>query len=162
MADAVPIRRPSSVLDELNEMHDRIMRRAFEIFERDGRALGRDLENWTRAQREMMWKPAFELTEQDGRFQLEVATSGLDPKDIDIEVTNEDIVLKADTHHEHAAGKGIVHHCEFESGQMFLAIHLPRKINPDKVKAELRNGLLRLSAEIAEEGRARKIKPEAA
>jgi HSP20 family molecular chaperone IbpA len=45
---------------------------------------------------------------------------------------------------------------------MFRAIHLPKKINPDKVKAEFKDGLLRLTAEIAEDTRARKIKPEAA
>src|SRR2546427_785274 len=36
MADAVPIRRPSSILDEMREMQDRVMRRAYEIFERHG------------------------------------------------------------------------------------------------------------------------------
>jgi hypothetical protein len=34
---------------------------------------------------------------KDSRFQLEAAISGVDPKDIDIEVTPEDIILKAET-----------------------------------------------------------------
>ena len=45
---------------------------------------------------------------------------------------------------------------------MFRSIHLPKRINPDKVKAEFNNGLLRLTAEVAAEARANKIKPEAA
>ncbi len=45
---------------------------------------------------------------------------------------------------------------------MFRSIRLPKKINPDKVKAEIQNGLLKLKAEIAEEARAKKIKTEAA
>ena len=45
---------------------------------------------------------------------------------------------------------------------MYRSIHLPKKINPDKVKAEFKNGLLRLTAEVAAEARAKKIKPEAA
>src|SRR5215831_12792089 len=87
MADAVPIRRPSSILDEMREMQDWIMRRAFEIFEHNGRMIGRDVENWTQAERELVWKPAFELCEKDGQFQLEVAISGVEAKDIDVEVT---------------------------------------------------------------------------
>jgi HSP20 family protein len=138
------------------------MRRAYELFEQHGGTLGRDLQNWTEAEHEIAWKPPFELTEKDGRFQLEAAISGVNAKDIDIEVTPEDIVMKAETHHEHAENKGIVHYCEFEKGKMFRAIHLPKKINPDKVKAEFKDGLLRLTAEIAEDKRARKIKPEAA
>src|SRR6184192_968760 len=119
MADAVSIGRSSSILDEMKEMQDRIMRRAYEIFEQNGSSLGRDLQNWTEAERELVWKPAFELCEKDGRLQLEAAISGVDPKDIDIEVTPEDIVLKADIQHEHNEKKSTVHICEFESGKMY-------------------------------------------
>jgi HSP20 family protein len=162
MGETVPIRRTSSVFDQMKDMQDRIMRRAYELFEQHGSALGRDLQSWTEAEHEIAWKPAFELTEKDGQFLLEAAVSGVNAKDIDIEVTPEDIVMKADTSHEHTEDKGVVHYCEFEKGKMFRAIHLPKKIDPDKVKAEFKDGLLRLTAEIAEDMRARKIKPEAA
>ena len=78
-----------------------------------------------------------------------IEKSGVDPKDLNIEVTPEDIVLKAEIHHQHDERKGTVHTCEFESGSMFRSIHLPRRINPDKVRAELKNGLLRVTAEAA-------------
>ena len=162
MPDTVPIRKTTSIFDQMKEMEDRVMRRAYEIFERNGGMPGRDFENWTQAERELLWKPPFELCEKDGQFQLEAAIAGIEPKDIDIEVTPEDIILKAETHHEHTDTKGTVHYCEFEAGRMFRSIHLPKRINTDKVKAEFRNGILRLSAPIAEEARARKIKPEAA
>jgi HSP20 family molecular chaperone IbpA len=45
---------------------------------------------------------------------------------------------------------------------MFRSIHLPKKIDADKVKAEFKNGLLRMTAKIAQEAKAKKIKPEAA
>jgi HSP20 family protein len=162
MADAVPVRRPASVFDQIKNMQDRIMRRAYEIFEGNGGIQGRDLENWMQAERELLWKPEFELSEKDGKFQLEVAIPGVDAKDLDIEVTPEDIILSAETRHEHTEHKGTVHYCEFQSGKMFRSIRLPKKIEPDRVKAEFKNGLLRVTAEIAEESRARKVKPEAA
>src|SRR5213596_2956187 len=162
MAEAVAIRKISSILAETNQMQERIMRRAYDTFERNGRLLGRDLDHWLQAERELVWKPALQLRETDGEFVLEVAVSGVDPKDIDIEVTPEDIILKADIQHEHEEKKGTVHICEFQSGRMYRSIHLPKRINPDKVKAEIKNGLLKLKAEIAEEVRARKIKTEAA
>ena len=110
----------------------------------------------------MVWKPALELRETDGEFVLEVAVSGVDPKDIDIEVTPEDIILKAGIQHEHEEKRGTTHICEFQSAKMYRSIHLPKRINPDKVKAEIKNGLLKLKAEIAEEARGKKIKTEAA
>ena len=163
MPESVAIRRASSIFDELNEMHDRIMRRAFEVFEHNGGVFGKDLDNWLQAERELLWKPALELREKDGKFLLEAAVSGVDPRDIDIEVTPEDIVLKAEVKHEHKQENGTVHVCEFQFGKMFRSIHLPKKINPDRVKAEFTNGLLRVTAEITQEAQqVRKIKPEAA
>ena len=144
MSESVAIHKTSSILDETNQIQNRIMRRAHEIFEHSGALFGRDLDNWLEAEQELLWKPALELRETDGEFQLEAALSGVDPKDIDIEVTPEDIVLKAEVQHRHKEGKGIVHICEFQSGNLFRSIHLPRKINPDKVKAEFKNGMLRL------------------
>jgi HSP20 family molecular chaperone IbpA len=162
MADAVPIRKPSSIFDQLKEIQDQIMHRAYQIFEHNGGTLGRDLENWTQAERELVWKPSLELSEKDGQFLLEVAMAGVEATDIDVEVTPEDIVINASVHHEHNQQKGIVHHCEFQTGKAFRAIHLPKKIDPDKVKAEFKNGLLRLTAQVAKESRTRTIKPEAA
>jgi HSP20 family protein len=162
MAEPVAIRKTSSILDEMQDMQDRVMRRAYEIFENNGGFFGRDLDDWLQAEQELFWKPALELRETDEGLLLEAAISGVDPKDLNIEVTPEDIVLKADIQHEHKEERDTVHICEFETGKMFRSIHLPKKINPDKVKAEFKNGLLRLTAEIAEEARARKIKPEAA
>ena len=157
MAESVAIRKISSIFDEMNEMQNRIMRRAYDLFEKNGRLFGRDLDDWLQAERELFWKPAMDLREADGEFVLEVAVPGVDPKDIDIEVTPEDIVLKADIQHEHEEKKGTVHICEFQSERMFRSIHLPKKINPGKVKAEIKNGLLKLNAEIVEEARAKKI-----
>ena len=111
MAEPVAIRKISSILDEMNQMQDRIMRRAYDLFERNGRLFGRDLDHWLQAERELLWKPVLELREADGEFVLEVAVSGVDHKDIDIEVTPEDIVLKRDIQNEHAEKKGTVHIC---------------------------------------------------
>jgi HSP20 family protein len=162
MAETVPIRKTSSVFEQMRDMQDRVMRRAYELFEQNGYATGRDFENWTQAERELYWRPAIELSENSGQFELQAAIAGVEAKDINIEVTAEDVVLTADIHHERERQKGTVHYTEFEAGKMFRSIHLPKKINPDSVKAEFKNGLLRMTAEIADEERARKIKPEAA
>ena len=157
MATALPVKKTETIFDELNDMHDRIMKRAFEIFDGNGHALGKDLEDWLRAERELVWKPAIEIQERDKEILLRIATPGVDPKDIDIEVTPEDILVKAETHHEHSEEKGKVHVCEFTSGSLFRSVHLPKKIDPDKVKAEFKNGILSLTAEIAKGAQARKV-----
>jgi HSP20 family molecular chaperone IbpA len=162
MTDHVSVRKTSSILDEWRQMQNRVMRRAYDIFEHDGHPFGRDVEHWLQAEHELLWKPPIEIHETNGKLVMEAAISGVEPNDVNIEVTPEDIVLKAETQHQHDEKKGTVHVCEFESGSMFRSIHLPRRINPDNVKAELKNGLLRVTAEVAEGSGHRNIKSEAA
>src|SRR5436189_704205 len=107
MPEVVPIQKISSIRDEIKNIEKRIMKRAYEIFQDNG-VLGRDLENWMQAEQELVWKPALELSERNGEFLLAVAVSGVDPKDIDVEVTPEDIILKADVQHDHKEHKGTV------------------------------------------------------
>jgi HSP20 family protein len=162
MAETLPVRKTRSLFDELEAMRERVTRRAYDIFRNNGEMLGRDFDDWLLAERELIWKPSIELAEKDNEFRIEIAVPGVEPKDIDIEVTQEDILVKANILHEHKEEKGEVHTCEFASGSMFRSIHLPKSIDPDKVKAEFKNGMLNLKAQIAQEARAKKISVEAA
>jgi HSP20 family protein len=162
MATTVPVKKTESIFDELNSIHDRIMKRAFEIFDGNGQVFGKELEDWLQAERELVWKPAMELGEKDNEIRLQIATPGVDPKDIDIEVSPEYVLVKAETRHEHKEDKGQVHVCEFTSGNMFRSVHLPKKIDPDKVQAEFKNGMVLLTAEIAKEEQTPKIELKAA
>ena len=158
----VPVKKTESIFDQLNDLQDRITKRAFEIFDGNGHIFGRDLEDWLQAERELVWKPSIELDEKDNEFRLQIATPGVDPKDIDIEANPEYVLVKAECHHEHKEDNGKVHICEFTAGNLFRSVRLPKKIDPDKVKAEFKNGLLRLTAPIVEGAQVRRVKPEAA
>jgi HSP20 family molecular chaperone IbpA len=157
MPTTFPIKKAKSILDELEQMHDRIEKRAFEIFHGSDRTFGRDLDDWLAAERELIWKPSVELTEKDNEFSLRIAVPGVDPKHIDIEVTPECLLVKGEAHQEHEEDRGHVHVCEFESGNLFRSIQFPKKINPGKVKAEFKNGVLLVNAGIAVEARTKKI-----
>jgi len=153
----VAVRKTESLWNEMERIQERIKRRAYELFLASGGIPGRELENWTAAEREIVWKPALELKEKDKQFEVTVAMAGVDPRDLTIEVTAEDLLIKGETHHEHYEEKGEIYACEFEGGDLFRAIHFPKKISPDKVKAQFKNGLLTLTAPVAEEARARKV-----
>jgi HSP20 family protein len=161
MATTLPVKKTESIFDALQHMHDQIMKRAFEIFDRNGHTSGGDLDNWFQAEKELVWKPSIELEEKDNKFLLQVALAGVESKDIDIEVTPEEILVKADLHREQKEKKGKIHTSEFASGNLFRAVRLPKKIDPEKVKAEFKDGMLHLTAEIAQEAQARRIELKA-
>jgi HSP20 family protein len=156
------IYKTDSIVDEVKGIQDHVMQRAYEIFLQEGSQHGRDLEHWFRAEDELLWKPVIELREEEGRFRLEVALPGVDMRDISVLVTPDEILLKANIRHEHKEGTGEVRICEFDTGKLFRSLHLPQKIDPNSVKAEFKNGLLKLTAEFAEEKPAVKEMAEAA
>ena len=147
--DTLPIRKTESIFDLIERMNEQISRRAYEIFEGRGGIAGNELDNWLAAERELRWQPPIELREKDNEFVLKMAAAGLNPKDIEIEVTPESLVLKGEVRHEHRDDTGTVHACEFESGTLFRAVHFPKKIDPAKMKAQLKNGMLHIKAPLA-------------
>lgn len=149
--ESLPVHKIQSITKEIERLNQRIMRRAFEIFEGNGSMAGSELDNWLIAESELVWKPPIELREKDNEILLSMAVPGIEPRTIQIEATPEDLVVKAETHHEHVAEKGSVYACEFHSGEMFRTVHFPKKINPEKVKAEFKNGMLKIHAPVNED-----------
>ena len=158
----VAVQKAESFWDQLQKLEDRIMRRAYDIFQGNGSVFGQDLDNWLAAERELIWKPAIELSEKNNQFEVKVAVAGVDPKDLKVEVTSEDLLVKGETRTEKKQEKGEVHTSEFQSGSLFRSIRFPKKVDPGKVKAQIKNGLLSIVAPIAEEAKARKVDIHAA
>lgn len=162
METSLPVRKSVSILGEMERMHEQIMRRAFEIFDGNGHTYGRDLDDWLKAERELVWQPAIELEEKENKIQLQVAVPGVEAKNIEIEMTPEEVLVKAEIRHEHEKDKSNVYACEFATGNLFRAVRLPKKIDPDSAKAEFKDGMLRLTADVARESQPRKIAVEGA
>ncbi len=142
-------RRTSSILSELEQLDARIRRRAYDLFRSRDSVWGHALEDWLTAERQLAWSPAVELREKDGTFEVRTALAGVEAEDLDVQVSPEDLLIKATTSHVHTADSGTVHLCEFDGGDAFRSVHFPREIQPDGVKADYRNGLLRVTAPIA-------------
>jgi HSP20 family molecular chaperone IbpA len=154
MGDVV-VQKSETLWDQIRRMEERITRRAHEIFEANGSMSGRELDDWLQAEKETVWKPAVELKEKDSHFELQAALAGMDPKEIRIEITPEELLIRGDTKFERREEQGELCYTEFQAGTLFRSIRFPKRVDPNRVKAEYRNGLLSVTAPIAEEARAR-------
>src|SRR5262245_35401036 len=143
-------------------MREQITRRAYDLFVANGSRLGRELDDWLAAEQELVWKPAIELREKDSEFILKIAVPGVDPKDLDIEITAQDLLVKAEALKESNAAKGDLYASELPCCNLFRSIHFPKKVDTDKVNTEFNNGILTIRVAMAQETEARKIKVEAA
>jgi HSP20 family protein len=158
----VALRKTDSIVDQLERVHRQIAERAYQLFRDRGAAWGNAISDWFDAEQEIVWKPAVEVSEKDGTLTILAALAGVDPKDIQVELTPEDLVIRAETQHRHSEVEGQVHHCEFLAGRVFRSVHFPKPVDVTKSKAEYRNGLLTVTAPLVSTANARKLDIQAA
>jgi len=157
----IEVKKVETLFDELDRLHEAIKGRAYDLFRNTGTPWGSALRDWLTAEREFVSRPPIELRQKDSTFEVRVALPGVDAKDLDVQITSEGMLIKADAAHEHGA-ECSVHVCEFGPGKVFRSIDFPEKIDPDSAKAELKNGMLFLTASIAKAATAKKVDVKAA
>jgi HSP20 family protein len=164
--DEVKIQKAESLWDQLQRMEDQITRRAYDLFLSNGSQHGSDLQHWLTAERETIWKPAMEMRETDDQFEIQIAVPGMSPKDISVEVTENDLLvkgeMKTEENEKNKEEKGESYTRESQTGTLFRSIQFPTKIDPDKVKARIKDGVLNIAAPISQDAKSRKVTIQAA
>ena len=158
----IDVKKADTIFDELDRLHQTISRRAYDLFRNGGTLWGDPLTDWLTAEQELISKPAVELRQKDGQFEVLAALPGVEAKDLDVQITPDDVLIKAETSRERVADAGMAHVSEFEGGKIFRSVHFPEKIDPNSAKAEYQNGMLRLTAAIAKAATAQKVEIKAA
>jgi HSP20 family protein len=142
-------------------VHQRIARRAYELFHgRDG--WGDAFGDWLRAELELVTRPAAELREHDGTFIVKVAMPGFNAKEIAVDITPREIVIKGAAEHKQTEDKGQVVRSEFTTGEVFRSLRFPKEVDAAKANAEYQNGMLKITVPIAAEAKAKRVDIKAA
>ena len=138
-----------TVFDQVETVRRRVAERAAEMFRERRSAIGDAIDDWLRAERETVWRPAIEVVRTEDAFVVAVAAAGVDPKQFDVRVTPTALLVAADVHHSDRDKAGGVLVCEFATGPLFRNYAFPEPVEPSRVTAEYRNGLLRVVAPLA-------------
>jgi HSP20 family protein len=158
-----PAVKPENPLDRMNLIFEDVARRAFEIFEDNGRVFGHDLENWFKAERELLHPVNIELTETEGAFEIKAEVPGFSEKELEISAEPRRVVIagKHESKTEEQK-KGKVVRSEACAEQMLRVVELPGPIETAKVTATLRkNGILTLTLPKVAPAQPVRIKPAA-
>jgi HSP20 family protein len=145
----------SPVFAGINDRFDEIRRRAHEFFQLRGGAFGGDLDDWLKAEREVLGWAKAELVEQEGRYEVQVELPGFEAKDIQVTATADEIVVRASREHkseetpEKKEGEARVVWSEFSSNELYRRFTLPKTVQTDNVTAKLEKGILRITAPCA-------------
>jgi HSP20 family protein len=135
----------SDLFDRIQEMSNSIARRAFEIFEGRGRALGHDLDDWLRAESEFLHPVHVDIKESEEALTVRAEVPGFSAKELEVAVEPHRLTVsgKHETSEESTSKKTI--YAEQCSKQIFRAVDLPKEVDSSKVTATLKDGVLELS-----------------
>jgi len=134
-----------SIFEDFDTITNQIAQRAFGLFQDRG-SDGKALEDWLRAESELLRPMPVELSESDGTFTVKAEVPGFSSKDLTVRAEPNSICIhgKLQETKEDRTDKKI-QYSEVTSSQICRRIDLPASINPDKVSATLSNGVLELN-----------------
>jgi len=135
---------PGEIFDRMQRITDSIARRAFEIFEGNGGTFGRDLENWFKAEREMLHPVHIEVSEKDNDVLVRAETPGFTAKDLEVNLEGRRLTVagKRETKEERKDEKMI--YSERCSDEIMRVIDLPTDVDAEKAEATVKDGVLEL------------------
>jgi HSP20 family protein len=159
-----PIRtiKYASLFDQMENTFNALARRAYEIFESNGRAFGRDLENWFQAEKELLHPVPLNIAESDESFEVKAEVPGFNEKEIEIGIESRRLTITGKRENKKEEKKGKTIWAESCSDQMLRIVNLPAEIERDKVTATVKNGVLELILPKAAKGQPLRIHPKAA
>ena len=112
----------------------------------------------TRDNSEAAWMPALEFADAGDNFVLKAQLPGIDPKDIDVQVTPEAISISGERRYENTEEKSGCVRSEFRYGKFHRVLPLPVHIQNDSVQAEYKDGILMLTLPKVAEARNKVVK----
>jgi HSP20 family protein len=101
--------------------------------------------------------PAINIYQQDDAIVLTAEAPGVDPDQLELTVMNDSVTLKGRREEKDIPDNNRSYRRERAQGAFARTVALPEAINPDSVKAEYANGVLKVRMEKAESAKVRKI-----
>ena len=112
--------------------------------------------NAQRAERATYFTPLVDVVETGDEFTFWADLPGVTAGDVDVSYENGTLTIHGKVRPRQPSGRGYVWR-EYDVGHYYRQFSLGNAVNPDGIRAELKNGVLELHAPKAESARTRKI-----
>ena len=138
-----PFRDLITLQDRMNRMFD----------ERFGRVQAGDINMVTGA-----WSPAVDIYETDHNIIVKAELPEMKEKDIDIRLENDTLTLKGERKFEKETREENYHRVERAYGAFSRSFTLPTSVDQDKISAEYKDGVLKITLPKKVETKPKQIK----
>ena len=142
MARLIPWREPTKSLEIFRREIDRLFDRFFEVMPFS----------------EQEFMPSVDISETDKDVIVQAEIPGIDPKDLDISLNGRLLTIKGEKKSEHEEKKENYHKIERKYGSFSRTLELPVDVDPDKVGATYKDGVLKIVLPKTEAGKKIEVK----
>jgi HSP20 family protein len=108
------------------------------------------------------WTPAVDIYEIEGSLVLKAELPDLRREDIDVSVENSTLTIRGERKLDSEIKQENFHRIERPYGSFLRQFSLPPTVDPSKIGAEYKNGLLTVKLPVREEAKPRTINVEVA
>ena len=107
---------------------------------------------------EMAWEPPVEMFETDTEVVVKAALPDIDPKQVEITVTNDAITLKGETKHEEEHKERNYYKREMQYGTFLRTLPFLAEVKGTEAKATYKDGVLEVKVPKSERAKATSVK----
>ncbi|TGU75010.1 Hsp20/alpha crystallin family protein [Geomonas terrae] len=100
--------------------------------------------------------PMVNFSEDEGSVYVQALLPGVDPKDVDLSVLRNTLTISGERR-PFAEVKGIIHRTELGSGKFSRTLELPVDIDPNRITAQCKDGIMTVTMAKAEHAKPKKI-----
>jgi HSP20 family protein len=104
------------------------------------------------------WSPAVDIYETDSEIMVQAELPGIDRKDIALQLENNVLTLKGDRRFEKETNQENYHRIERSYGGFSRAFTIPTIVDEDKIRADYKDGILKIALPKKEQVKAKQIK----
>ena len=102
--------------------------------------------------------PSIDLAEKDNELVVKCEVPGMDPKDINISLSNGVLTIRGEKKQEREEKEADYHLVERSYGSFSRSIQLPKQVQSEKISASYKNGILKITLPKSEEAKKKEIK----
>ena len=104
------------------------------------------------------WLPSLDIAETKNELVVKCEIPGMDPKDIDISLSDGMLTIKGEKKQEREEKEADYHLVERSYGAFTRSVQLPKEVQSDKISAFYKNGVLKITLPKSEEVQKKGIK----
>lgn len=132
------------LIDQMQKLTQSVAHRAYEFFEERGRMIGNELDDWFRAEAELLRPLPIEMKENENQYTVRAEVPGFKAEEIKISAEPKQLLIEGRCEKAEQEETEKVVYSERRSDHFCRSLRLTSEIDPAKVSASVKNGVLEI------------------